>query len=154
MKTYKYIKTMFVCLCLLSTNVVYANNQLSIEFFASNNTNEINLQKAYARLKGIDQSELQNGMIRILQKNHIEQGTFEDILGTYRMSNDKNITADNTEHFSTSPNQNLSDDQIFSLAKELGLSHRFANSFEFKQLRLSSCCSSQGRTSLNYRQIY
>ncbi len=36
----------------------------------------------------------------------------------------------------------------------LGLSHRFANSFKFIQLRLSSCCSSQGRMSLSYRQIY
>ena len=40
------------------------------------------------------------------------------------------------------------------LPKDIGLSHRFANSFKFKQLRLSSCCSSQGRISLNYRQIY
>jgi len=102
-------------------NVVFANNTHSSEFFASNNTKEIDLKTAYSRLTGIEQSDLQNTMIEVMQKNHIVQGRFEDILGTYRMSSDKNITADNTEIFFTSPEQSLSDKKVFSLAKELAI---------------------------------
>jgi len=102
-------------------NIAFANNDSSVEFFASNNTEEITLQTAYDRLTGMAQSDLQNSMIYVLQKNHIDQGNFENILGTYRMSSDKNITADNTEHFTFSPYQHLSDEEIFSLAKELAI---------------------------------
>lgn len=122
MSAYKHIFTVIGFLLLFSTNVVFANDKPSVEFFASNNTKEINIQTAYARLTGIEQSELQNSMINILQKNHIDQGKFEDILGTYRMSSDKTITADNTEHFDTSPYQNLSNEKVFALAKELAIS--------------------------------
>ncbi len=102
-------------------NVVFANHKPSAEFFASNNTKEINIQTAYDRLTGSAQSTLQNSMIEVLQKNHIEQGRFEDILGAYRMLSDKNITADNTEHFNTSVYQNLSDTRVLWLAKELAI---------------------------------
>lgn len=118
MSTHKFTKTI-TFLFLLSVNVVFASNKHSVEFFASNNTSIIDLQTAYARLNGDEQSELQNTMIEIMQENHIEQGKFEDILGTYQMSNDKRITADNTEHFITSPLQYLSNDMYFSLAKAL-----------------------------------
>jgi hypothetical protein len=117
----QYTKTIVVFLLLLSINVVFASNKYSVEFFASNNTSILDLQTAYERLNGNEQSELQNSMIEIMQENHIEQGKFEDILGTYQMSNDKKITADNTEHFITSPLQYLSNDMFFSLAKELAI---------------------------------
>ena len=106
-------------LFLLTTNLVFANT--SIQFFASNNTKQIDLQTAYLRLVGKEQQDLQNNMIDVLQKNHIEQGKFEDILGTYRMSNDQTITADNSERYNTSPNQQLSEEKIFSLAQELAI---------------------------------
>jgi hypothetical protein len=100
-------------------NSGFANS--SADIFISNNTKAISLKTAYERLTGKEQHGLQNTMIDVLQKAHIEQGKFKDILGTYRMSNDPKTTADNTERFNTSPNQNLSDDDIFSLAKELAI---------------------------------
>lgn len=111
--------TPIVILFFLATNVGFANS--SIKFFASNNTREINLETAHERLMGKEQIDLQNNMISVLQENHIEQGKFEDILGSYQMSSDQNITADNSERFDTSPKQNLSDEKIFSLAKELAI---------------------------------
>jgi hypothetical protein len=121
MTFYKWMISAISCIFLLSQNMVFASNNSSVEFFASNNTKEINIETAYNRLSGTDQSDLQNQMINILQKNHIEQGKFENILGTYRMSSDKKTTADNTEHFYTSTYQNLSEERIFSLAKELAI---------------------------------
>lgn len=121
MNIYRYIKILVGGFFILSINVAFAGSAHSSEFFASNNTKEIDLQTAFNRLTGVEQSNLQNRMINIMQKNHIEQGKFEDILGTYRMSSDKNITADNTEHFITSPEQNLTDEKVFSLAKELAI---------------------------------
>lgn len=99
------------------TTPLYAN--ASIEFFSSNNNQEIDLRKAYDRLNGAPQKQLQNDIIRIIQNGHLQQGKFEDILGTYQMSTDKNITADNSEIFYTSPNQALSKQQAFSLAVKL-----------------------------------
>ena len=121
MNRHKYTKMIMGCLFFLSANIVFANNTPSAEFFASNNTKEIDLQTAYNRLLGNEQADLQNSMISVMQKNHIEQGKFENILGTYQMSNDKNITADNTEHFITSPDQYLPAERIFSLAKKLAI---------------------------------
>lgn len=90
-----------------------AENKSSIEFFSSNNTNMIDVVKAYKRLTGKAQVELKNTIVTILQKNHIEQGILENILGIYQMS------ADNSEIFYTSPKQIFSDKQIFALAKQL-----------------------------------
>ncbi len=106
----------------LTANLAFANPNSSIEFFASNNTKEIDIQTAYDRLIGKEQKSLENAIIDVLEKNHIEQGRFEDILGTYRMSSDQNITADNTDRFTTSPQQDISQDKIFSIAKELAIS--------------------------------
>lgn len=118
---YRYILNLIGCLFLLNINVAYPVNNLPVEFFASNNTQEISLQTAYLRLTGVEQSALQNSIINIMQNNHIEQGTLEDILGTYRMSNDGNMTADNTEHLSTSPYQHLSHKESFSLARKMAI---------------------------------
>jgi len=92
----------------------------SVEFFASNNTEKINLQTAYEKLTGQEQINLQNSMIDVMQQNHVEQGKFEDILGTYSMS-DQSITADNSERFNTSAKQDLPDEKIFSIAQELAI---------------------------------
>lgn len=106
------------------TRVIYsslllANSVFATEFYASNNTKEISLQNAYTRLTHAQQNDLQNTMITVFQKNHIEQGEFQNLLGTYRMSKDQKITADNSEVFSTSPSQRLSQKIVFSLAREL-----------------------------------
>lgn len=93
----------------------------SVEFIASNNTKEINLQTAHERLVGDEQSDLQDKMINVMQENHVEQGKFEGILGVYKMSSDQNITADNSDRFSASPKQMLSDKEIFFLAKQLAI---------------------------------
>ncbi len=122
MTIYKNTISSIACLSLFAANIAFANNESSVEFFASNNNKEINLQTAYDRLTGQEQYDLKNNMINILQKNHIEQGKFENILGTYRMSKDQNITADNTEDFNTSPYQHLSDEKVFLIAKELAVS--------------------------------
>ncbi|MBX3710013.1 MAG: hypothetical protein KIT56_09765 [Gammaproteobacteria bacterium] len=105
------------------STITFANNdfsdQFSIEFFASNNTSEINLQTAFNRLQGKEQQDLQNETIKIMQKNHMEQSTFENLLGTYKMSNDQNITADNSEKIITSSYQILSQEKTFKLASKL-----------------------------------
>ena len=117
----KHMKSMMAAVFLFSTTSVFAHNPSPVEFYASNNTGEITLQTAYDRLTGKEQINLQNKMINLLQKHHIEQGRFEDSLGTYRMSTDQHITADNTDIFSTSPYQHLSDDTVFALAKKLAI---------------------------------
>lgn len=109
------------CSCLLGFTPENEHNSSSVAFFASNNINIIDMRTAYERLTGHEQAELQDEMINVLQKNHIEQGRFKNILGTYRMSNEQIPTADNTEEFDLSPYQHLSTDQIFFTAKELAL---------------------------------
>lgn len=105
---------------LLSVSTVsYAASNPPVEFFASNNTHEIDVKTAYERLAGKAQRELSDNLIQMLQSNHIEQGKFADILGVYQMASDKNITSDNTEIFYASPLQHLSNKQIFSLAAQL-----------------------------------
>lgn len=94
-------------------------NAASIEFFASNNTGEINIKTAYERLFAKPQQVLINDFINTLQTNHVEQGRLEGILGIYQMKNDKNITSDNTEIFYASPLQNFSNKQIFAIAAQL-----------------------------------
>ena len=106
------------CLLLITANFAFADSNHSVEFFASNNTNTISIQTAYNRLTGKEQRQLQSNIISVLQKHHIEQGEFEHILGTYLLQ-DQSITADNTDHFNSSPNQHLSDREIFSIAQEL-----------------------------------
>lgn len=121
MTIYKRMIVAVASLFLSAANIAFANNEVSTEFFASNNTKEINVQTAYARLVGKEQADLQKNMIFVLHKNHIEQGSFEDILGAYRMSSDKNITADNTKHFTASSHQNLPEEKIVNIAKELAI---------------------------------
>src|SRR6186713_1609430 len=107
--------TLLLGLMILSLSTVsLADKVNSVEFFASNNTATIDLQTAYQRLNGNEQRELQSSMINVFQKNHIEQGKFEGILGTYQMASDGNITADNTDAFMTSPYQFINDKKIFS----------------------------------------
>jgi hypothetical protein len=107
---------------LFATNIAFANEEPAVEFFASNNTNEISMQVAYNRLIGQEQDDLQNSMLNIFQKNDVKDGKFEDILGTYRMSSDQNMTADNTEKYNTAPQEPLADEKIFSIAQELAVS--------------------------------
>lgn len=113
------ISISFFILLFFLINAGYANS--SVEFFASNNTKEINLQTAYQRLIGKKQQCLHDKILGIIQRNHMKQGKYEDILGTYQILSKKEITADNSERFSTSPEQYLSDENMFSLAKELAI---------------------------------
>ena len=117
-----FLNVIIILVVSLISSMSFASS--SVEFFASNNTKEINLQTAYERLTGKEQQDLQNSMIDVMQKNHIEQGKFADILGIYKISSDKNITADNSEHFNTSAQQDLSDEKVFALAKELAINLR------------------------------
>lgn len=91
----------------------------SIEFFASNNTNKIDLQTAFNRLQGKEQQELQDDTIHLMQKEHMEQSKFDNVLGTYKMSDDQNITADNSEKITTSSFQKLPQIKIFEIATKL-----------------------------------
>lgn len=110
-----------IALTLSWATPIFANNnqQSAVEFFASNNTNEIDLQTAFKRLKGAAQRKLQNDTIDLMQKEHIEQGRFVDLLGAYRMVRDQVITADNSEIFTISAYQKLSVEKIFKLAQQL-----------------------------------
>jgi hypothetical protein len=115
----KVMNWILISILLTASTISYAANSSTIEFFSSNNTHEIDVAKAYARLMGKAQHDLKNNTITVLQNNHIEQGKFENILGMYQMTSDKNMTGDNTEIFYASPLQNFSDSQIFSLAAQL-----------------------------------
>jgi hypothetical protein len=106
-------------LIIFLTTTAFAENQCRVEFFASNNTGTISIQTAYQRLIGDEQHKLQDSMTTVLQENRIEQGTFENILGTYQMADNGNITADNTDAFITSPYQCINERKIFSIAKQL-----------------------------------
>ncbi len=121
MKTTKLAS--FIALTLFYSTAIFANtnldNRSSIKFFASNNANEIDLQKAFNEIQNKDQRALQNKIIDVMQKNRMEQGKFENILGIYKMSVDHNITADNSEIYITSALQKLSSQKIFKMAKEL-----------------------------------
>ena len=121
MRIYPALHLFLITFLLFLTTELFANNNniSSVEFFASNNTGEIDLQTAFNRLKGSEQHELQNEIINVMQKKHIEQGRFEELLGTYRMSSDQHITADNSETFITSAYQKIPNEKIFNLAKEL-----------------------------------
>jgi hypothetical protein len=114
----KVIVSIFVLILCIS-NIASAANSSSIKFFVSNNRHEIDLEKAYERTTNQFQDDLARGTISLLQKDHVEQGRVESVLGAYQMISDKNITGDNTEIYITSPYQIFSDDQIFALGKQL-----------------------------------
>ena len=104
---------------ILSTQIVLAADVASVEFFSSNNTQIIDVQTAYERMLSEPQDNLKNEIIIVLQKNHLEQSNYEDILGMYQMDSDQNMTADNTKVFTTSPLQTLPESKAFEIAKEL-----------------------------------
>lgn len=106
------------CLALLFVGQSYANCK-SVEFFVSNNTKKLNLKTAYKKLESSDQYHLQDLIIDVMQKNHVEQGKFENILGYYITLNEQNNTADNANIFITSPYQKLSSAKILNIAKQL-----------------------------------
>ncbi|HSW69277.1 MAG TPA: hypothetical protein VLI69_03835 [Gammaproteobacteria bacterium] len=70
MSVFKNTFSAIVCLFLFAVNIAFANNDSTVEFFASNNTQEINIQTAYERLIGQEQYNLQYKMIHVFQKNH------------------------------------------------------------------------------------
>lgn len=113
----KHIHTLLSCIVFMfiSTQV---SAQHSIEFFASNNTGTIDAEAAYQRLTGNEQRDLHNSFNTIMQKNHIEQGKSDDVLGAYQMSGD-HVTADNTETFISSPYQSISETQAFRIAQQM-----------------------------------
>jgi hypothetical protein len=104
---------------LFIANVTYADQRPAVEFFYSNNKGEISVQAAYKRLTGDEQKLLQNDIIKLMKVNHVNQGHSEDILGTYFMSTDKKITADNTEIFSIPVTDRLAKERIFAIAKKI-----------------------------------
>lgn len=110
-----------ICIFLLTIAQTHADTNSTVSFYASNNTKTIDMQTAYDRLTGKAQPALQEKMIDILQKNHIEQGRFKNILGTYQMPDQQYSTADNTEAFDTSPYQPLSNEKVFSIAQEMAI---------------------------------
>lgn len=106
---------------LFLSQVAFAYDHNSIVFFSSNNTHEITVETAYERLRGEEQQNLQDNIISVMQKNHIEQGKLEDIIGAYTSSTSQSFTADNTDIFNTSPYQKLSNEKAFMLAQKLAI---------------------------------
>lgn len=114
------MKTILGLMLAIFSITIFANQANgSIKFYLSNNQGEISPQIAYTRLVSIPQQQLIDTTIHVLQINHIEQGKFEDVLGTYLMSNDKKLTADNSEIFFSSPYQTLQKMLVFKIAKQL-----------------------------------
>jgi hypothetical protein len=104
-------------LFLFATTTAFANTEPSAELFASNNTHEISVQSAYARLTGPSQSDLKYSILQVLKKYNIKAGRSGSILGAYQMSTDKDMTADNTEYVYVTPSK-----QICFIAKALAIS--------------------------------
>lgn len=119
MKFYRCIILSLISLFLTTTANATGVENSSAEIFASNNTNEIDLQTAFNKLQSKNQEELQNETIKVLQDEHIEQSKFENLLGTYKMENDQNLTADNSEKVITSSMQKLSSEKILMTAIKL-----------------------------------
>lgn len=121
-KLFKLAGHMFVfvsLIMLLLVNIAYGQAPVVVKFFVSNNTRAITLATAYARLGHKAQKKLENGVIGVMQLNHMEQGSYESILGTYQLADGGQITADNSEIFTTSPYQAISTDKAKKLAKRL-----------------------------------
>lgn len=115
------LKKLSLIFIFLFSSTIFADsaNKPSAEFFLSNNTGEIDLQTAFKRLQGNEQHQLRNTIINIMQKKHFEQSSFVDVLGTYQMSDDQQITADNSEKVITSSYQSMPSAKVFDAAKEL-----------------------------------
>jgi len=103
------------------THTAFADPEISAEFFASNNTREITVQSAYARLTGQEQHHLQRVISSVLQRYHVDELKSGDVLGIYRMSKDKDITADNTEYVYAGVSPDVSEQKIFSVAQILAI---------------------------------
>jgi len=117
MKWLSYQAKFIYSICLLYSGCIFAfSTTNSVEFYYSNNNHVIDIQKAYERLVSYEQKYLTKKAIHILQKQHMEQGRFKNMLGTYTSQSDNNTTADNTEVFYTSPLQNLSQLKVFKVA--------------------------------------
>ena len=103
-------KLLLFCGLLYSINIMAVT---SVMFFASNNTGQINADEAYTRLIGNDQYNLTGSITQIMQERRVQQGKFDNVIGMY-----KNY-ADNTEVFSTSPNQDIAEPEVEFIAKKL-----------------------------------
>ncbi|MBA2650493.1 MAG: hypothetical protein H0U75_13050 [Legionella sp.] len=101
--------------------VVFTSNAMALKqtIYASNNSDIIPLNTAYQRLQSEPEHQLQVTMIQQLQQAHIQQGQFQEILGTYLMSTTGDLTGDNTEAFTFSPYQKIPNEQLFELSKTL-----------------------------------
>lgn len=119
-KNIKYVTKIIALVLLIFSRVTSANEPVYIEYYFSNNKNEINLQQAYKRLIGTQQNQLHNSIQHLMQINHIKNGEIEDILGAYHMSSSQNITADNSEIFRIASDQ-LSLDKALLLAKQIAV---------------------------------
>lgn len=104
---------------LMIVQPVFAENTTSAEFFVSNNISKTDMRAAYGRFVGKEQEGLRADFIVFLQKKHIEQGVFENILGSYFSLSMNAVIDNNAESFRLSPNQNFSDGDLFLLAKDL-----------------------------------
>lgn len=119
MKMSKFVFLAGSTLLIALITPAYSSQNNQTKFFASNNTGIIDIGSAYQRLIGLPQVNLQNNMIRVLQNNHMEQGKLEDVLGAYEMATEKKVTADNSEIFYTSPQQVLTNEDVFKVGQEL-----------------------------------
>ncbi|KTC79579.1 hypothetical protein [Legionella cherrii] len=88
----------------------------NIQFFYSNNTQILDMEKAFQCLIGKEQHQLKKDATRILQRQHMELGEFKNALGTYTVQEKKLFTAENSEIFFVSPLQKLSQKKAFLVA--------------------------------------
>lgn len=117
-------KILFISICCLLSCLMTsadAETKYNAKIFASNNTQIIDVTSAYKRLIGMPQLQLHNTMLNVIQGDHLEQGEFDNVLGTYQMLDEKKVTADNSQIFYTSPQQYLSNEDLFKLSAELAV---------------------------------
>lgn len=99
----------------IMSSTSFANTTL----YFSNNQSVITPEVAFTRLESSPETQLEKQMVPVLQQAHVEQGQTKEVLGLYQMSQDQQITADNSIAFSFSPYQTLENSTIRSIAQSL-----------------------------------
>ncbi|QMT60313.1 hypothetical protein [Legionella sp. PC997] len=115
----KKLFNLFIIFYFLTYHLIGFTASNSIQLFYSNNNQILDLEKAYQRLVGKEQHQLNQSAIRVLQKKHMEVGEFKNALGAYTMQESQRFTAENSEIFYVSPLQKLSRKETFFIASLL-----------------------------------
>ncbi len=112
------VKIIFTLFILMLSSSILADNA-AIMLFASNNTNEIDVATAITRLQTQPQLALQKQITQLMQQEHIQFNSLQDLLGVYKMQVDDHITADNSAAIDITANPQFQATQALQLAHKL-----------------------------------